>query len=233
MRPALYNEAMEGSGRIFKLLGIGLAFGMIVVGVWFAVASRRPQKEPRRIREITLTREEVSITLIREGMLTVRIPEGVFQQQWDDERVAAFFTKFESEDFSAFEQYGEDTEGYILTYTTEAGEEFTFIVPFLDIPIPEVIEELIETLEQLDDVLPTPTPTPEELIPNLRPSPYIPTPTPTPTPYWPPTPTPSPPWSDDEGDYGGKPDYYIPFVCEFIDPGIKPNILSETVCTPQ
>jgi hypothetical protein len=224
---------MEDSGRIFKLVGVGLIIAIVLVGVFLAVASRKPKTEPSRIKEVTLTKEDVSITLNRGGTLTVRIPEGVFQQQWDDKEVAAFFARFEQTDFSGFMKYGEKTEGYTLTYTTEGGEQFTFTVPSLDIPIPEVIEELIETLEELEDALPTPTPTPEPVTPTPTPPFYSPTPTPTPTPASPLVPTPTPTPSGGGGDGGGIPPYMQPFECEYADPEIEPFIISETVCTPQ
>lgn len=233
VKRGLYNGGMEGSGRLIKLVGIGLAIGVVLIGARLLVVRQKPEPEPKRIQEVTIAREDTSITLTREGTLTVRIPEGIFQQQWDDERVAAFFAKFESEDFSAFAQYGEEVEGYTITYTTYGGEVVRFTVPFIDIPIPEALEELIETLEELKDAFPTPTPTPGKIMPKPTLPPYRPTPTPTPTPFKFPTPTPTPPGGGDGGDYGGWPDYYIPFVCEFINPEIRPDILSETVCTPQ
>lgn len=222
---ALYNGSMEDSGRMLRFLGIGLAIGIVVVAVWIGLMNRQPEQQQNKVKEVTIAREDMSITITRGGTLTVKIPEGTFQQQWDEERVAAFFAKFELEDFSVFAAYGDEVEGYTLTYTTESGEQFSFVLPFFDIPIPEVIEELVEALEEISGAVPTPIPTPTPTPIPIYSYP-TPTPIPTPTPYIPPQPTPTPGPSNGDGDTGQK-----LFECEFTDPDVAPNILSQTICT--
>lgn len=228
-----YNGHMEDSGKLLRLVGIAVVVAVLLVAAWFLFGSRREKPvEPSQIQEVTLTRGDTSITLTRGGTLTVRVPEGVFQQQWDEERVRAFFAQFEAQDFTPFEAYGEETDGYILTIVTADGEQKTYVLPFLGVPLPEVVEEFIETLEELSSAVPTPTLTP---TPIPTPIVFLPTPTPIPTlvPTVPPAPTPTPTPSGGDGGTGGLASHEQPFECQFTDPDIKPDILSETVCTPE
>lgn len=215
---------MEQAGRPWKLLGVGMAVLLVLVGIWLLLSGRRQPPAPvAQIQEVTLTQGERSITLNRGGTLTVRIPEGVFQQQWDEEKVAAFFAKFESQDWSAFSIYGEETEGYRLSIVSSDGTVRTVVVPFLDVPLPEVVAQLATTLTEISEVAsaPTPTPTPRAFV-------SLPTPVPTTLPtQWPtpgPTPTPIP-----RGDGGGFVQRF--FECDFTEPASLPDILSQTVCT--
>ena len=220
---------MDDSGRRLRLVGIGLIIAVVVIGVWiFLLARRNPAQQEPFIQEVAVSRGDTSITLNRQGTLLVRIPEGVFQQQWDEERVAAFFARFEGQDFSAYSAYDEHIDGYFLTLTNSDGKTVTVLIPIGDMTIPDVVEELVRTLEAIISSTPTPTPSPIPIPTVFHPSP-TPTPTPTPAPGVPtPTPTPS-------GGTGGgaEPPYKIPFVCDFLGPEILPDIISETVCTPQ
>ena len=87
------------SARGWRLAAVFIALLVLIVGVWMATRSRQ-QKPQTKVNEVTLTRGDVSITVTREGAMTVRTPEGLFEQQWDEQRVRAFFAQFESEDFS-------------------------------------------------------------------------------------------------------------------------------------
>jgi len=216
------------SARNLRLVAVLAALLVVLVGVW--VATRPKQREPvQKVTQVSLTKGEVSITLTREGAMMVRTPEGLFEQQWDQERVRAFFARFESEDFSQFEQYQETNTGYILRIVGEDGTERTVYFPFLGIPLPDPVRDLVEILEEVTsgEGLPSPTPFPTTSFQPTQP----PVPTATPTtggrPAASPTPIPR------VGGGGGGGDPRLPFVCEFLDPEIWPNILSEVVCTPQ
>jgi hypothetical protein len=222
-------EYMNDSNRRLRLVGIGLVVGLVIIGIWIFISIRRsPAQITPFVQEVSLKRGDTSLTLNRQGTLTVTIPEGVFQQQWDEERVAAFFARFEGQDFSAYRAYDEHVDGYFLTLTNSDGKSLTVLIPIGDVTIPDVVEELVQTLEEIISSTPTPTPTPIPIPTVYHPSP-TPTPTPTPAPGVPtPTPTPS-------GGTGAEaePPYKIPFVCDFLGPDILPDIISETVCTPE
>ena len=216
-----------------------IIFAVIVVlilagiGIWFGFFKKEPIEEAM-IQEVTVTKEDTSITINREGTMTVRNKYGLFQQQWDDDKVADFFARFEAIDFSRYSQ--DCAVGlYCLTLTLGDGSTVSYSIPYFDGDLPDVIEEIIEDLEELDDVIPTPTPTPTSgasptSAPTIRP-----TVTPTPVPTNPPGYTPIPTPTRGAGGGGGEdlPDYWIPFECDFLDPNLRPDILSETVCTPQ
>ena len=223
----LYNEAIE-SARGWRLAAVFIALLVLIVGVWMATRSRQ-QKPQTKVNEVTLTRGDVSITVTREGAMTVRTPEGLFEQQWDEQRVRAFFAQFESEDFSRFRRFDETTEGYMLTLVSDGGQRTTFVVPFLDIPIPPSVEELIKVLEEVTSGggLPSPTPFPTVGFWPTQP----PFPTPTQMPFYQPLPTPTP--TPTQGGSSGGTDPRQPFTCSFSDPTIRPDVLSETVCTPE
>lgn len=214
---------MEDAGRLLRLVGIALVIAVVLVGAWlFLMARKTPAPVLPKIQEVTLTQGERSITVKRSGTIIVRIPEGVFQQQWDEERVAEFFARFESQDFSGFAKFGPEEQGYIVKIVASDGSESIYYLPLLDVPLPQVVQELVEALEEVSQVMPTPTPIP-------TPTPYLPFPTPTPTrvPTLPPppvaTPTPS-------GGGGGGVVQKL-FECDFTDPQSLPDILSQTVCT--
>lgn len=216
---------MEDRGRLLRIGLIGIAVFIVFIGVWFGFIRKSAEPEDQSITEITLERGDASMTLTRGGTLTVRIPEGVFQQQWDEERVRAFFSRFESEDFSQFSIYGQDVEGYVLTITRGDGSQVSYVIPFFefDIPLPDVIEELIDILEEITTISLTPTSVafPTSFIPTYGagPSPTVPVPPSTPIPTQPPS--------------GGGPQTQQPFECDFFDPNLKPDIISETACTPE
>ena len=203
---------------------------VVLVGVMAAMRGRKPEVAPEQIDKVTLQRGEKSITLTRQGTLTVKVPEGTFQQQWNEERVRAFFTQFESEDFSRFEETAStDTvvEGYVLTITREDGSSSTYIIPISIIDIPEVIEELIETFEEVTSNVPTLTPTAVPTQPQYY---YQPTSIPTQPPIVYPTLTPTRAPDGGNGTGGSEQQQ---FECEFYDPEKNPDIISETVCTPE
>lgn len=217
---------MDESGKGLRLVGIGVVIAVVLIGAWILLlAKRAPKPQEPFIQEVTVSRGDTSITLNRQGTLLVRIPEGVFQQQWDEERVAAFFARFESADLSAFALYDETTDGYAVLVTSSSGEQSTFYLPFGDVSIPDPIEELIETLEEIIENAPLPTPTPTPTPAPVFPTPTpMPIPTPTPPPFAPtPTPTPS--------GGGGEETVQKLFECDFSDPESIPDILSQTVCT--
>ena len=217
---------MEDSARIYKLLGIGLVVGLVIIGIWIFISIRRsPAQTTPFVQEVSLKRGDTSLTLNRQGTLTVTIPEGIFQQQWDEERVAAFFARFEGQDFSAYRAYDEHIDGYFLTLTNSDGKTVTVLIPIGDVTIPDTVEELIQTLEKIIENAPEPPPTP-----TPTPRPIFPTPTPTPTPTHPPppfvpTPTPTP------SGGGGEETVEKLFECDFSDPESIPDVLSQTVCT--
>ena len=217
---------MDDSGRRLRLVGIGLIIAVVVIGVWiFLLARRNPAQQEPFIQEVAVSRGDTSITLNRQGTLLVRIPEGVFQQQWDEERVAAFFARFEGQDFSTYRAYDEHIDGYFLTLTNSDGKTITVLIPIGDVTIPDVVEELVRILEEIIENAPEPAPTP-----TPTPRPIFPTPTPTPTPTHPPppfvpTPTPTP------SGGGGEETVEKLFECDFSDPESIPDVLSQTVCT--
>ncbi len=224
---------MDESRKPLVIIITLVAIVFLLVGIWYAFLREKPIVDPG-ISEITMTKENASITLNKEGTLIVRNKYGLFQQQWDEDRVEDFFSRFGKTNLSSLSQQCE-IDGYCLTVTLADGSEVTYYIPFDDGSLPDVIEELIETLEELDDVIPSPTPTPEVSVSPDPTPPFGSSPTPTPNP------TPTPIGSaggggdgdgdgDEDGD--GPPDYSIPFICDFLDPNIKPNILSETLCTP-
>jgi hypothetical protein len=187
---------------------VGIVVGILLVLLMVAFeASRTQTDEKPAIQRVTLQSGDSSVTVRRSGSVTMRLPQGVFQQQWDEQRVREFFARFTGEDFTAFAAFGDESEGYLLTIVTEDGQEQTYVLPFLDVPIPEVVEELIEALEEFAQAVPTPMPTP----------------TPTPVVLFP-TPTPAP-----SGDGGGV--IQKLFECDFSDPESAANVLSQTVCT--
>lgn len=213
------------------MLVVGIAVVFLLVGISMAISNRsRKTGGAGSISEITVTKGDTSISLNRQGVLTVKIPEGTFQQQWSENKTAHFFAQFEGENFSKFEGLGPEEGGYVLTIVTADGVTITIYLPYSGIDIPDVVEDLIETLEEIIESGGAPTPTPEysgsvtitptqsPLFPTSTPTPVIGGATPTPTPI----------------DGGGQQEAYeIPFVCEFLDPEIRPDILSETLCTPQ
>lgn len=212
-----------------KLVVIGgLVLLVIVGGIVGLVWSRQKGKEVEEIEQITVQKGDAKITLSKDGLLTVRIPEGIFQQQWDQRRVKELFERFKNQDFSGLKNYveGQDVgDGYVFTITTADGRQVSFIVNVGDISIPDVIGEIIEEFEEVVEVTPTP-------IPTVRPTSYFPTSYPTPTPfptYSFPTPIPTRPSSGDGGGTGGVEH----FECEFYDPEANSDIISETVCTPE
>lgn len=231
---------MEDSGRLLRLVGIALVIAVVLVGAWlFLMARKTPAPVLPKIQEVTLTQGERSITVKRSGTIIVRIPEGVFQQQWDEERVAAFFAQFESDDLAAFSAVHPSVEGYLLTVRMTDGSEVTYIVPFaLDVPLPGSVAQLIETFEELSAAYqipsaPSPTPTPPFSFPSPTLPQIQPTPTAFPT-FTPPVPTPTPQPQQSGGWWRWRDAPYAQtFVCEFLDPDIWPNVLSEVLCTPE
>jgi hypothetical protein len=218
---------MEWRGKRLYITSILFFLLIFVSGVWFAFFRKTTVEETPQVTEVTIERGEVSMTLNREGLLTVRIPEGVFQQQWSEERVVEFFSRFESEDLSKFEQPTLGEEGYVLTITTSDGRVITYYITDFSIPLPEIIEELIELLEDVSTITPTPIPTalPTSSTPISVPSPTAPPTLPTPTPTQPAS-------GGGNGGNGGE-QTQQPFECDFYDPDQNPDIISETVCTPE
>jgi hypothetical protein len=216
------------------MLVVGVAVVFLLVGIGLAISSRAKRvSDIGNIDEITVSKGGSSISLNRKGVLTVKIPEGTFQQQWDERRTADFFSKFEKQDFSRFSSFGPEEGGYVLTIVTGDGQTITLYLPSIGVDIPDEVEELIEELEDIEDSVAEPTPTPEyfgSVTMTPTPPPIFPTSTPTPASGGELTPTPTP--SQGSGSYQDE-DYLIPFVCEFLDPEIRPDILSETLCTPQ
>lgn len=219
---------MEIKGKQWRWIFLVIAGVLLIVGIWFAFSRRGVEEEAaKRIEQVTLEKGEKSVTLTREGTLTVRIPEGIFQQQWDEDKVAAFFSRFENEDFSQFNRPTLDDEIYVLTVITADGEVATYIIPIFDLEIPEIIEELIETLEEIVSVILEATPTPT-MFPTPAQTYTRPSPTPTTTSFVFPSPTLPPQTGGGNGGTQQK-----QFECEFYDPEANPDIISETVCTPE
>ncbi len=222
---------MKLSQREVRVVAIGVAVALVLVGIGLAIRARNIKQEETLIEEIKLEQGETSITLTREGTLTLRNSDGIFQQQWDEARTREFFAKFEREDLSSFSAYPPDIEGYLLTVVKADGTTKTYYVPSFGISLPEVVEELVETIEELGDSIPPAVPT---AVPTSFVFPTVP---PTIAPTLPPpiglTPTPTP--IVNGGGNGGQPggEHTIPFECSFFDSDIKPDIKSETVCTPE
>lgn len=229
---------MEKSQKKFILIGVAVIMGLsAVLGGLLFIRQKQDAVERQRIVEIKLEREEASITLTRDGTLTVEIPEGIFQQQWDESEVNAFFAQFENQDLGRYAEPEAGFEGYFLTVKTGDNRQVIYFIPFLGIEIPQVVERLIGTLEEIvkGSLRPTPKPTGYTLTttPTSTPFLYYPTAVPTQNPgglRLSPTPVPT---GEVSGGTGGNEAYKIPFECGFSDPNIRQNVLSETVCTPK
>lgn len=226
-------ERVRASKNILYMLAGAVLLLFLFGGVFLSGRSPKPSPSPTRgtISEVTIDNGSTRLTVKRNGVVRVAHGDRVFYQFWEEARVEELFSRLETLDLSSFDSQLKPGEvGYVLTLTTSQGV-ITIAIPQDALDLPDVIQELIETVDELTEqfdedeaaggaaaLLSSPSPSPSPLAS------FTPTPVPAVLPSAVPSPTPTP----TSGSGGGLPTQQI-FACEFAG-ATRIRVLSETIC---
>jgi len=235
MTNTIINKLAASKNLIYFILG-GVLLLVMFGGLFIAGSPKKKEAKasPGSLTEITIENDKTKLTVKRNGVVEVRSGDKVFYQFWEKDRVDRLFSLLEKADFSGFgSKLKPGEEGYLLTLTTDQGT-ITIAIPGNSEIIPDIVKELIETLEEISEQIgggsvasPLPSLLPlGSATPTPTATPFA-TPTPTATPFATPTPTATP---TAPGAGGGTPSPQELFVCEYTGSTGRVRVLSETLC---
>jgi len=201
------------------LAALGIMIALVaIIGLigWGMYALITKPETPPKVVTVTFGDGQNSVTVERNGKVTIKTPFGTFTQTWDPAKVKQFFESLENLDFDQLTQF--IGTGMAVELTLADGEKVMVVI---DAALEETVNLIQETLEDIyeeEGVTFIPSP-----LPTLEPFP-VPTTGTTPTPS--PTPSSYNPWKT--GNDVEDPEV---FGCEQIDPKTgRKIIISNTVC---
>ncbi|MGI5827925.1 MAG: hypothetical protein ACOX6V_02775 [Patescibacteria group bacterium] len=192
---------------------------LVSVAGWKAYELILKPAKPTQVTTVTFGDGQNTVTVERNGNVTIKTPFGTFTQTWDPEKVRRFFESLDSLDFDQLTQFV--GTGLAIELTMADGEKITVVVDEKTQEVGDMIQETLDEIYENEGVLPTLRPEP-----TLNPSSPQPSSVPSPTPTSESSEDGSNPWHG-----GGGPQEEDSYVCDEVEiPEGRKIIISNTIC---
>jgi hypothetical protein len=166
------NPLLALGGVVIFIVIIGLA------GLFINSLATRPPKNPQ-VAVVTFNDGQNTVTVGRNGLVTIRTPRGTYTQNWDPDKIRRFFAALDNLDFDQLTQFV--GTGVAIQLTMNGGGTFNISINDVSGEVADTFEAALTNTYAASKSATLVTPKP--LLPGITPQPTgVPARTPLPTP---------------------------------------------------